>query len=83
MFSCVTCKQKFARFNNLRKHKRIHKEKPFSCSKCNKRFNNFGAQKKHEEKHIDHRPIMSTILLLQERKKNPGKNYSKEKLGKF
>ena len=51
LLGCVICEKKFDTFNELRRHKRIHAEKPYSCPSCDQRFNNFGSQQKHTKTH--------------------------------
>ena len=51
IFGCVICDKRFNKFNDLRRHKRSHNEKPFSCSKCEKKFNDFGALDSHDRAH--------------------------------
>ena len=51
IFGCVICDKKFDKFNELRKHKKCHSDKPFNCARCNKKFCDFGTFLKHEEIH--------------------------------
>ena len=51
IFSCVMCDQSFETFNELRRHKRSHSEKPFSCSKCEKAFKSFSDLIVHKRTH--------------------------------
>ena len=51
LLGCVICDKTFDTFNELRRHKRTHVEKPYCCFSCDQRFNNFGSQQKHTKTH--------------------------------
>lgn len=53
IFTCVNCDQRFARYNELKKHNQSHGEKPFRCSKCDKTFANLTSLTKHEQIHAE------------------------------
>ena len=41
----------FAKFNDLRNHKKIHIEKQLSCTKCDQKFNSYETLSKHKALH--------------------------------
>ena len=47
-FACAICDERYSKFNELRRHKRIHEEKQLNCSKCDKRFARPNDVKNHE-----------------------------------
>ena len=51
MLNCMSCNKSFARFNDLRRHKKKHGEKQYSCSLCEKSFENFGTFSDHKHCH--------------------------------
>ena len=49
IFDCLVCEEKFAKFNDLRRHKKTHINKPFKCPKCDRNFDQFGALSEHNQ----------------------------------
>ena len=50
--SCQHCTKSFSYIGHMKRHERIHTEKPYSCKICKKRFRQKNNMKRHEKIHI-------------------------------
>ena len=82
IFACPECNESFARFNDLRSHKKTHKAKQYSCPHCDKRFENFVAISEHTCPEKEHARINAHVMEVIEKFGTVEKPYSCSKCEK-
>ena len=74
--ACPAFNESFARFNDLRSHKKTQKEKQYSCPPCDKRFEDFVAISEHTCPEKEHARINAHVMEVIEKFGTVEKPYS-------